>query len=58
VDPSKVWPQKALAPVSGTGGSGVNGDPGRASAELGRLGTELIVRDSVTAIRKALAMPR
>jgi len=58
VDPSKVWPQKALAPVSGTGGSGVSGDPGRASAELGRLGTELIVRDSVAAIRKAIAAPR
>ena len=58
VDPSKVWPQKMLSPVSGAGGSGVNGDPGRASAELGRLGTELIVRDSVAAIRKAIAAPR
>ena len=34
---------------------GVSGDPARASAELGRLGTELIVRQSVAAIRTATA---
>jgi creatinine amidohydrolase/Fe(II)-dependent formamide hydrolase-like protein len=33
--------------------AGVSGDPARASAELGRLGTDLIVRHSVAAIRKA-----
>jgi len=35
--------------------AGVSGDPSRASAELGRLGTELIVQRSVAAIRKATA---
>lgn len=58
VDPTRVWPQKASAAVSGAAGSGVKGDPGRASADLGRLGTDLMVRDSVAAIRKAIATPR
>jgi creatinine amidohydrolase/Fe(II)-dependent formamide hydrolase-like protein len=31
----------------------VNGDPRRASAELGQLGVDAIVRESVDAIRKA-----
>lgn len=35
--------------------SGVDGDPRRASAELGRLGVEVIVRDTVAAIRRAVA---
>ena len=34
--------------------SGVEGDPRRASAELGRLGVELIVGQSVAAIRKSI----
>ena len=34
--------------------SGVEGDPRRASAELGRLGVELIVAQSVAAIRKSI----
>ena len=34
--------------------SGVEGDPQRASAELGRLGVDLIVTQSVTAIRKSI----
>lgn len=34
---------------------GVDGDPGRASAELGRLGEELIVTRAVDAIRKSTA---
>ena len=38
--------------------AGVSGDPARASAELGKLGTELIVQRSVAAIRKATAAPR
>lgn len=53
VDPSKVWPQKAAANADG-----VSGDPTRASAELGRLGTELIVQRSAAAIRHAVAAPR
>lgn len=53
VDASKVWPQKAAANADG-----VSGDPSRASAELGRLGTDLIVQRSVAAIRHAVAAPR
>ena len=53
VDASKVWPDKASAQASG-----VSGDPTRASAELGKLGTELIVQRSVAAIRQATAAPR
>ena len=53
VDASKVRPDKASAQAAG-----VSGDPTRASAELGRLGTELIVQRSVTAIRQAVAAPR
>jgi creatinine amidohydrolase/Fe(II)-dependent formamide hydrolase-like protein len=34
--------------------SGVEGDPKRASAELGQLGVDLIVSKSVTAIRKSI----
>jgi creatinine amidohydrolase/Fe(II)-dependent formamide hydrolase-like protein len=34
--------------------SGVEGDPKRASAELGQLGVDLIVTKSVTAIRKSI----
>jgi creatinine amidohydrolase len=36
-------------------GTGVEGDPRRASAELGRLGVELIVTRTVDAIRKSVA---
>lgn len=53
VDASRVWPDKAQAQAEG-----VSGDPRRASAELGRLGTELIVQRSVAAIRQATAAPR
>jgi creatinine amidohydrolase len=35
--------------------TGVSGDPSRASAELGRLGVELIVTRTVEAIRKSMA---
>ncbi len=58
VDASKVWPQKAVAPVSGGGAPGVKGDPTRASAELGRLGVDRVVHDSVAAIRQVVAAPR
>lgn len=43
---------------SGTGlgsGDGVDGDPSRATAELGRLGVELVVTRTVDAIRKSIA---
>jgi len=35
-------------------GDGVSGDPRRSSAELGRLGVDLIVRQTVDAIKKAI----
>ena len=53
VDAAKVWPEKVVPQAAG-----VSGDPGRASPELGRLGTELIVQKSVAAIRQATAAPR
>jgi creatinine amidohydrolase/Fe(II)-dependent formamide hydrolase-like protein len=53
VDPSRVWPDKAAAQAAG-----VAGDPRQASAELGRLGVDLIVQQSVAAIRRATAAPR
>ena len=34
-------------------GSGIDGDPSRASAELGRLGAELVVARTVEAIKAA-----
>jgi creatinine amidohydrolase/Fe(II)-dependent formamide hydrolase-like protein len=55
IDPRLVRTDR-LRPGTGLrGGDGVDGDPSRASAELGRLGTELIVNRSVEAIRKATA---
>jgi creatinine amidohydrolase/Fe(II)-dependent formamide hydrolase-like protein len=53
VDASKVRP--GLAAVHA---DGVSGDATRASAELGRLGTELSVQHSVAAIRLATGAPR
>jgi creatinine amidohydrolase len=53
VDPAQVRSGTIIAPSPG-----VSGDPAAASAELGRLGTELIVRDSVAVIRAATAVPR
>ena len=34
-------------------GTGIDGDPGRASAELGRLGVDLVVARTVEAIKAA-----
>jgi creatinine amidohydrolase/Fe(II)-dependent formamide hydrolase-like protein len=53
VDPSRVWPEKMAADTAG-----VHGDPRRASAELGKLGTDLIVQQTAAAIHKATAAPR
>jgi len=55
IDPRLVRMDR-LRPGTGLrGGDGVDGDPSRASAELGRLGTELIVNRTVEAIRQAIA---
>jgi creatinine amidohydrolase/Fe(II)-dependent formamide hydrolase-like protein len=53
IDPRLVRtnpPRDAHVPGAGTG---VDGDPRRATAELGRLGVELIVARTVTAIRES-----
>ncbi|MEO8486713.1 MAG: creatininase family protein [Betaproteobacteria bacterium] len=51
VDPSIVRMDRLAAPPSAT--EGTSGDPRRASAELGTLGVNAIVADSVEAIRAA-----
>ena len=53
VDATKVRKDKLAAQAEG-----VSGDPTRASAELGRLGTDLMVQQTVAAIRKAKAADR
>jgi creatinine amidohydrolase len=53
VDATRVQAEK-MSP----GAPGVSGDPRRASAELGKLGTDLIVLQSMAAIRAAVAAPR
>jgi creatinine amidohydrolase/Fe(II)-dependent formamide hydrolase-like protein len=52
IDPALVREDKLAAPNKGAA-DGVQGDPARASAELGRLGVDLIVERTVAAIRKA-----
>jgi creatinine amidohydrolase/Fe(II)-dependent formamide hydrolase-like protein len=53
IEPRLVRTTPRVAPAPGEA-SGVEGDPKRASAELGRLGVELIVTQSVAAIRKSI----
>ena len=53
-DPALVRADRMKAPNMGKA-DGVEGDPRRASAELGRAGLDLIVARSVEAIRKATA---
>jgi creatinine amidohydrolase/Fe(II)-dependent formamide hydrolase-like protein len=55
VDPSLVFADKAPVNADAARSVGVSGDPTRASAELGKLGTDLIVRQTVAAIRQATA---
>ncbi|HXN16348.1 MAG TPA: creatininase family protein [Usitatibacter sp.] len=54
LDPSLVRPERLRSP-SPRAGDGVNGDPRRASAELGQVGVELVVRRAADAIIKSLA---
>jgi creatinine amidohydrolase len=62
VDPRLVRPDRlGPAPGAAAGGrsrTGVDGDPARASADLGRLGVELIVTKTVEAIRQSIARER
>ena len=54
VDPSLVRMDKLGAATKGAA-DGVRGDPRRASADLGRLGADLVIERTVEAIRKATA---
>jgi creatinine amidohydrolase len=53
LEPRLVRTTSRVEPAAGEA-SGVEGDPRRASAELGRLGVDLIVSTSVEAIRKSI----
>ena len=44
-----------LRPGTGEAGDGVEGDPTRATAELGRAGADLVVTKTVEAVKRALA---
>jgi creatinine amidohydrolase len=52
-DPNSVRTDRLRAAASPTATDGVTGDPRRASAELGQLGVDAIVAQTVAAIRKA-----
>lgn len=55
VDPSMVRSDKMPVNAAEAHALGVTGDPRRANAELGKLGTDLIVQQTVAAIRRATA---
>jgi creatinine amidohydrolase/Fe(II)-dependent formamide hydrolase-like protein len=55
VDPRLVRTERLQAGAVGTAADGVYGNPKRASAELGQLGADAIVTQTVEAIRKAVA---
>jgi creatinine amidohydrolase len=55
VDPRLVRSDRLARGAGATGADGVDGDPSRASAELGRLGEDLIVARTVAAIKQAIA---
>ena len=55
VNPQSVRPEQLEAAASGGRSAGVYGDPRRASAELGAAGADLVVSETVAAIRKAVA---
>jgi creatinine amidohydrolase/Fe(II)-dependent formamide hydrolase-like protein len=57
VDPALVRADKLRPDVRPLATEGTYGDPRRASADLGRVGTDLIVAATVAAIRKATARP-
>ena len=55
VEPRLVRPDRMRPGTGLRGGDGVDGDPSRSSAELGRLGVEAIVERTVEVIRRAIA---
>ena len=54
VDPRLVRAERLQAGAASTRSDGVSGNPGRASAELGQVGVDIIVAQTVDAIRKAV----
>ncbi len=54
VNPQSVRTDQLQAAASGGRSAGVYGDPRRASADLGKLGADLVVSETVAAIRKAV----
>ena len=54
VEPKMVRTPLMRRGTGADGGDGVDGDPTRATAELGHVGVELIVRDTVEAIRTSI----
>ena len=57
VDPQLVRTEQLAAGAKSAKPDGVNGDPRRANADLGRVGVDLIVKETVAAIRKSTARP-
>ena len=55
IDPRMVRMGRLRPGTGRQDGESIDGDPGRASAELGRLGAELIVTRAVDAIRQSIA---
>jgi creatinine amidohydrolase len=55
IDPSLVRTERMRHETKGREDDGVDGDPSRSSAELGRLGVEAIVTETVDAIRASIA---
>ena len=53
VDPAQVRPEAMRAAPAPEAATGVSGEPAQASAELGRIGADLVVDRSVQAIREA-----
>ena len=59
IDPALVRPAERMpGTATEAKAGGVSGDPRAASAALGQLGVDLVVAESVAAIRKAQATPR
>ena len=58
VDPDRVRPEIMRIAPAAEAESGVSGEPSQSSAALGRIGTELIVDQTVQAIRAATARRR
>ena len=55
VDPSLIRDDQLAAAAAKGAADGVHGDPRAATAQLGRLGADLVIERSVAAIRKATA---